>query len=76
MVWLVGASQPVQRFDWSTADLSYIGEAAKEYDASRKLCASVIHAEPTMSDLPTAAEAAELKDLRQRSPIFRDWSPS
>jgi len=59
---LLIASDVPQRFDWSTADLSYIGEYAKEYESSRALCAKLINAEPPAADHPTPAEARALKD--------------
>ncbi|WP_058717487.1 hypothetical protein [Sphingomonas sanguinis] len=47
---LTAASAP--RYDWSTADLSYIGEHAQTpaVKASRALCARLIHLTPPASD--------------------------
>jgi len=59
---MVLAADASERFDWSTADLSYVGDYAKEAEPTRKLCAGVIHAEPPAADRPTAAEAKALKD--------------
>lgn len=58
---LLAAADVSKPFDWSTADLSYIGEYAAEYRASRALCAAQIHAEPPPTDRPSTAQVATLK---------------
>jgi hypothetical protein len=59
---LVAAATPQSRYDWSTTDLSYIGEYAKEAEPTRALCRAVINAEPLAADRPTTSEAKALKD--------------
>lgn len=47
-------------YDWSTADLSYLGDTS-EYVQTRAVCAQLMHAEPPASDSPDAAEREALK---------------
>ncbi|HJO66846.1 MAG TPA: hypothetical protein QF469_16070 [Sphingomonas sanguinis] len=54
---LTAASAP--RYDWSTADLSYLGDYAQTpaVKASRALCARLVHLTPPPSDTPDAIQA-------------------
>ncbi|WP_344708568.1 lysozyme inhibitor LprI family protein [Sphingomonas humi] len=55
------AAAPAPRWDWSTADLDWLGGNDREYKESRAICARVIHAEPPTADRPTPAQAKALK---------------
>ena len=65
---LVAADAP-QSYDWSTADLSYLGDA-HEYRTSRALCAGVIHAVPPAADQPKRSEVAGLKGCDSEALYF------
>ena len=48
-------------YDWSTADLSYYGDAS-EYAQTRKICSQLMTANPSLRDGPSAGERKTLRD--------------
>jgi uncharacterized protein YecT (DUF1311 family) len=70
---LLAADEP--RFDWSTADLSFMGGPGG-FEDSRALCRRVINAEPPASDRPTAAEASALEGCDSEALLYGIGRPA
>lgn len=75
LVLLLAAADVPAPYDWSTADLSYIGGDA-QFRASRALCAAVITAEPPAADRPTRAEQAALKECDSEALYYGIGTPA
>jgi uncharacterized protein YecT (DUF1311 family) len=70
-VLLLASAAPEKRYDWSTADLSWLNDdAAIQYRDSRAICAAVIGKEPPAADRPSKSEAAALKDCDSEALYF------
>lgn len=68
--WLIAASTP--RYDWSSADISYLKNSPYFAEAapSRALCRRLIDREPDASERPDKAQAAALKDCNSEALLY------
>ncbi|MCT8001412.1 hypothetical protein NZL82_05910 [Sphingomonas sanguinis] len=74
--WLIASS--ATRYDWSTADLSYLDGSPYRAEAapSQALCRKLIDREPAASERPSAAQATALKDCDSEALLYGIGRPA
>ncbi|WP_322538421.1 hypothetical protein [Sphingomonas sanguinis] len=74
--WLIAASTP--RYDWSSADISYLKDSPYFAEAapSRALCRRLIDREPAPSERPDRAQTAALRDCDSEALLYGIGRPA